>query len=200
VWRQLPLLRLAYVVHRATHFPDPVRTIMVRAIASLRPVPSVAELAAMGGLHRASLSRLWSRTTRDVPTAGVFVDWLQLLHAVGRKDSGRTWRGVAHELGIRHSSIARMGKRVLGHTLSEYDLTARRVFCERFLREMVGLTASEIRRHAPVAPPLSAHAVQSATRLGFESLQLEPPAPPPVLATLPPRGLEEFLGIGSWMM
>ena len=197
VWRRLPLLRLAYVVHRAAHLPDPVRGLMVRAIAELRPVPTVAALAAMGGLHRASLSRRWSRASRDVPTLGVFVDWLQLLHAVVRKDAGRTWRGVAHELEVRHSSISRTGKRVLGHTLSEYDLTVRREIFERFLREMVGMTPSEIKQHAPVAPPLSRRALESATRLGFESLQLEPPAP---LPTPPPRGFEDFLGIGIWMM
>lgn len=197
VWRRMPLLRLAYVVHRAHHLPDPVRGLMVRAIAEMRPVPSVAALAALGGLHRASLSRLWSRASRDVPTVGVFVDWLQLLHAVVRKDSGRTWRGVAHELEIRHSSIARMGTRVLGHTLSEYDLTARREIFERFLREMMGMTPSEIKRHAPMAPPLSRPALESPARLGFESLQLEPPAPLPTRA---PRGHADFLGIGIWMM
>ena len=197
VWRQLPLLRLAAVVHHAKHLPDPVRDVMVRAIAALRPVPSVAALAALGGVHRASLSRIWSRASREIPTAGVFVDWMQLLHAVVRKDSGRTWRGVAHEMGVRHSSIARMGKRVLGHTLSEYDLTARRQLFDRFLREMVGMTPSEIRRHAPIAPPLTPIAVNSATQLGFESLQREPLKP---LPQLPPRGLEELMSAGIWMM
>ncbi len=197
LWRQLPLLRLAVVVHRTTSQPDPVREIMVRAIAASRPVSSVAQLAALGSLHRATLSRLWSRASGNESTVGAFVGWMQLLHAVVRKDSGRTWRGVAHELGLRHSSIARMGKRVLGHTLSEYDLSARRQLFERFLREMLGVGASQIRRHATVDTPLSANAHRSATRYDYESLELQPPAP-----ALEIRRLElgTFMHTDLWMM
>lgn len=209
VWRQMPLLRLAMTVHAAEHLPAPARAVMVRAIAALRPVPSVAALAALGGLHRASLSRIWSRAARPVPAAGAFIDWMQLLHAAVRKDSGRTWRGVSVELGIRPSSIARMGKRVLGHTLSEYALNGRRQIFERFLREMVLMSAAEIRRHAPVAPPLSQRAIQFATPLNFESLALNEPLPEPLPEPIPARTPEaahipelSYQGsqlIGMWM-
>ncbi len=194
-WRHSPLQRLAAVVYHAEHVPENIRELMVKAIAAQVPVANVAELAKIGGMHRASLWKSWARSSRPLPTAGAFIDWLQLLHVAVRKDTGRTWRGVASELGVRHSSISRMGKRVLGHTLSEYDERVRRRIFDRFLRDAVGFTQLEIRTHALVAPPLVDDAGVPAAPVP------DPPPRDPAVEAAIRAEQREYYGIGRmWAM
>jgi hypothetical protein len=194
-WRHSPLQRLAAIVYFAEHIPENIRALMVKAIAAQVPVANALELAAMGGMHRASLWKSWARSSRPLPTAGAFIDWLQLLHVAVRKDSGRTWRGVASELGVRPSSVARMGKRVLGHTLSEYDERARRRIFDRFLREAVGFTQKEIQTHALIAPPLV-----DAAGVPVAPLPDPPPRDPRLEAAIRAEQ-REYYGIGRmWAM
>ncbi len=155
-WGTQPLKRLAATVQRSTHLAELPRTLMVRSLASSRPLASVSELASMAGMHRTSLWKAWARCERDIPTPGIFVDWLQLLHIAVRKDLFRTWASAANDMSARPSSVARLGKRLLGAPLSEYDQQARRRIFGQFLRRMLKLTPAEVRSFAPVAPPLLA--------------------------------------------
>lgn len=155
-WGTQPLKRLAATVQRSTHLADLPRALMVRALASSRPLASVAELATMANMHRTSLWKAWERCERDIPTPGIFIDWLQLLHIAVRKDLFRTWAAGANDMSVRPSSVARLGKRLMGAPLSEYDEQSRRRIFGQFLRRMLKLTPSEVRSFAPVAPPLLA--------------------------------------------
>ncbi len=155
-WRTLPLRRLAATVQRATHLSDVARTLMVRALAAPRPIAAVADLAEQAQLHRASLWKQWATSQRGVPSPGLFVDWLQLLHIAVRKDMHRTWAAASQDIGALPSSVARLGKRLLGSPLSTYDAQARRRIFAQFLKRMVKLSAAEIQDFTPVAPPLLA--------------------------------------------
>ncbi len=154
LWHHQPLRRLAATVQHAAHLPASVRALMVRALLRERPIDSVAELASLIRRHRASLWKLLTRAERPVPTAGQFVDWVQLLQVAVRKDSQGTWKAAAEAVGARPSSVARTGKRLLGVSLSGLDEQVRRTVFSAFLRDMVGFTPREIRQHAPIAPPL----------------------------------------------
>lgn len=154
LWRRQPLRRLAAMVQQATHLPDAVRALMVRALLLEHPVHDVAELASLARLHRASLWKLWKRAERPVPTAGVFVDWVQLLHVSVHKNTDRTWRDAALAVDARPSSMARLGKRVLGQPLSSLEDQVRRRVFSQFLESMVAFSPREIRACATFAPPL----------------------------------------------
>jgi AcrR family transcriptional regulator len=155
-WKTLPLRRMAAIVQRSTHLSDVAREQMVRALAAATPLGNVADLATAAGMHRTSLWKAWAKSRREVPTPGIFVDWLHLLHVAVRKDLHRTWAAAALDMGARPSSLARLGKRLLGSPLSEFDDHTRRRIFTQFLRRMVALTPTEIRDYAPIAPPLLA--------------------------------------------
>jgi hypothetical protein len=138
---------------------------MVRALASFTVIQSVDELAALASQHRTTLWKTWGRCKRELPTPGVFVDWLTLLNVVVRKDMGRTWAAASQEIGARPSSIARLGKRLLGARLSDFSSSGRRRIFSQFLRQMIRLSAAEVRHLAPVAAPLlAAAALERASR------------------------------------
>ncbi len=218
-WGTQPLRRLAATVQRTTHLADLPRTLMVRALASSRPIASVSELALMAGLHRTSLWKAWARCEREIPTPGIFVDWLQLLHIAVRKDLYRTWASAAHDMSARPSSVARLGKRLLTAPLSEYDQQARRRIFGQFLRRMLKLTPAEVSSFAPVAPPLLAalgrnrgvdpvsgasdyvpRAVQASSSAASETdptcASAATPASPPTPRPATPAELD-FLGLGA---
>jgi hypothetical protein len=88
-----------------------------------------------------------------------------------------------------------MGKRVLGHTLSEYDERARRRIFDRFLREAVGFTQKEIQTHALIAPPLV-----DAAGVPVAPLPDPPPRDPRLEAAIRAEQ-REYYGIGRmWAM
>lgn len=152
-WRTLPLRRMAAMVRHVTHIAPLPRQLMVSALCATRPLSSVEELATLADRHRASMWKLWRATARPVPTAGRFLDWVQLLSLVAHKDSGRTWRAVAQEVGMRPSSVARLARRVLGRPLSTFEAPFRyRLFVE-FMQGMLLLSPREIRDLIELAPP-----------------------------------------------
>lgn len=154
LWRQQPFRRLAAMVQQAAHLPAAVRTMMVQALLLEHALENVEELAGLARRHRASLWKLWKRSERPIPTAGVFVDWVQLLHVSVHKNSDRTWRDAALAVGTQPTSMARLGKRLLGRPLSSLEGQVRRHVCTAFLETMVGLSLREIRECATAAPPL----------------------------------------------
>lgn len=143
-WPVLPLRRLARVVAQAEHLPQDVRLIMVRAMIRETAYASVAHLAADADRHRASLWKMWGRCERELLSVGRFVDWIQLLHAVVRKNRGRTWASVAEELGVRPTSLARIGSRLLGQPLNSVGEDVRTHAFTEFLRQAAGLDRPEI--------------------------------------------------------
>ncbi len=164
-WRRVPLRRLAAVVQKAHFIAETPRDLMVRALAAPTVIQSVDELAALARQHRTTLWKTWGRCDRELPTPGVFVDWITLLNVVVRKDIHRTWAAASLEIGARPSSIARLGKRLLGARLSEFSSSTRRRIFTQFLRKMMRLTPAEIKQYAPVAAPLlAAAALRRASR------------------------------------
>lgn len=164
-WRRVPLRRIASVVQKAEYIADAPRDLMVRALAAPTVIQSVDELAALAQQHRTTLWKTWGRCERDLPTPGVFVDWIMLLNVVVRKDIHRTWAAASLEIGARPSSIARLGKRLLGTRLSEFSSSARRRIFTQFLRKMIRLSPAEIKLYSPVAAPLlAAAAIERASR------------------------------------
>jgi hypothetical protein len=152
-WRTLPLRRMAAMVRHVTHIAPLPRQLMVIALCATRPLTSVEELATLADRHRASMWKLWRATARPVPTAGRFLDWVQLLSLVAHKDTGRTWRAVAEQVGMRPSSVARLARRVLGRPLSTFEAPFRyRLFVE-FMQGMLLLSPREIRDLIELAPP-----------------------------------------------
>lgn len=164
-WRRVPLRRIASVVQKTEYIAEAPRDLMVRALAAPTVIQSVDELAALAQQHRTTLWKTWGRCERELPTPGVFVDWIVLLNVVVRKDIHRTWAAASLEIGARPSSIARLGKRLLGTRLSEFSSSARRRIFTQFLRKMIRLTPAEIKLYSPVAAPLlAAAALERASR------------------------------------
>jgi hypothetical protein len=151
-WRRLPLRRLAAMVDRVDHIAEGPRQLMVSALCAPRPVRSLHEVAAFVDRHRSSLWKLWRTSRRPLPSVGIFLDWLQLLHVAVRKDSGRSWRAVTLDVGARPSSISRLGRRVLGRPLSTFDVQVRQRLFRAFLGDMLLLTRPEVRALIEQAP------------------------------------------------
>jgi hypothetical protein len=90
-----------------------------RTFTTARPFRSLAELATVCGCNRRTLWRHWHATVG----AGLalrledVLDWVLLLHAVGRKVPGRSWAWVAGELGVSPHTLTRTAARLADRPL-----------------------------------------------------------------------------------
>ncbi|MEA2725300.1 MAG: hypothetical protein QOH59_3071 [Gemmatimonadales bacterium] len=89
------------------------------ACRAVRPVRSIAQLAAVSGCDRRTLWRHWHDAVapRVALRLEDVLDWLILLHAVGRKEPSRSWSSVAAGLQIHPHTLGRICARLTGRSL-----------------------------------------------------------------------------------
>jgi hypothetical protein len=113
------LVRLADVVDRAL----PANRLLVTAIAyacrARPPLRSIRELAAALACDRRTLWRHWRIAAAGRMSLRLedMLDWLLLLHAVGRKMPGRSWSSIAGDLQIHPHTLGRIAGRLTGRPL-----------------------------------------------------------------------------------
>jgi hypothetical protein len=106
-----PTLR---VLEQALLRYPPLRRAIDYACRAKIPVRSIGQLAASAGCNRRTLWRHWHEAVgpgcplrlEDV------LDWLLLLHAVGRKEPARSWSSVAADLQIHPHTLGRIAARL----------------------------------------------------------------------------------------
>lgn len=97
----------------------PLRRAIDYACRAEIPVRSIGQLAAASGCNRRTLWRHW----HDAVGAGCplrledVLDWLLLLHAVGRKEPTRSWSSVASDLQIHPHTLGRIAARLATRAL-----------------------------------------------------------------------------------
>ena len=142
-WARLPLRRLAAVVRFADHVAPDARHLMVAGLRSPRLFSTVEELAQLADRNRSSMWKLWLGSRRQLPTIGVFIDWLHLLAVVSARHAEEPWPDVITRIGARPSPVARLARQVLGRTLGQAREPVRDRIFRAFLQQMVRCTASE---------------------------------------------------------
>jgi len=117
------LHQVARAIGAAAHLPQRLRAALVHACRSSVPIQSVSDLAGEVKCDRSTLCRQW-RSGRSAGTElrlEDFLDWLTILHAVGRRPPGRKWSAVAEELSMQERTLGRMSRRLLGSGLRGLD-------------------------------------------------------------------------------
>lgn len=150
--RQLPLaLRRAAVERRlrdieeriraASHLSPTLVAALVRAARRRPPLTSVRELAAEVDRDRRTVWHHWrdafEAETDDLTPKG-FLDWVLVLRAGAAYVEGRSWKGVARELGVHTRTLRRVADRRLDATLDEMAARDTDELFERFEREVMG--------------------------------------------------------------
>jgi hypothetical protein len=106
-----PILR---ILDQALLRYPPLRRAIDYACRAEIPVRSIGQLAAAAGCNRRTLWRHW----HDAVGPGCplrledVLDWLLLLHAVGRKEPTRSWSSVASDLQIHPHTLGRIAARL----------------------------------------------------------------------------------------
>jgi len=137
--------RLAGAVDRALLQDPPLQRALLYACGAERPVKSIGQLAAACGCDRRTLWRHW----RDVVAAKVslrledVLDWLLLLHALGRKTPTRSWSRVAAELQIHPHTLGRIAARLTTRPLRALASTDQLPLTLQFHSQLVAALVSE---------------------------------------------------------
>jgi len=156
------LQRVGLAIKQAGRLPAALRECLVHACGSDGPVHSVAELAAALGRDRRTLWRHWHGAVAKRVGLRLedVVDWLLLLHAVGRKVPSRSWSNIAAELHVHQHTLARAATRLAGRSLRALaatdQLTLARQFDAAVLGPLVGArtrTFCDEPRHFGLATP-----------------------------------------------
>lgn len=125
-----PRTRLADEIRMNERLPLQLRRALEYACRSERPITSIVALARAVGCGRSTLGRQWRRvvgTGRDRRLED-FLDWILLARAVERKAPDRSWEQVADNLRLYKSVLARVARRLTGHTLGDLNRDGSLVF------------------------------------------------------------------------
>lgn len=97
----------------------PLQRALGHACRAEPPVRSIGQLAAATGCDRRTLWRHWhgAVAARLPLRLEDVLDWLILLHAVGRKEPSRSWSRVAAELQIHPHTLGRISARLTARPL-----------------------------------------------------------------------------------
>jgi hypothetical protein len=111
-----PVLR---VVERSLLRYPPLQRALGHACRAERPIRSLGQLAAVSGCDRRTLWRHWHDAVASRVSLRLedVLDWLILLHAVGRKEQSRSWSSVATELQIHPHTLGRISARLAARPL-----------------------------------------------------------------------------------
>ncbi len=140
------LQRAGFAIRQAARLPAVLRDCLAYACGADGPVHSVAELATTCGLDRRTLWRHWRAAAGGPARLRLedVVDWLLLLHAVGRKVPSRSWSDVAAELKVHQHTLARAAARLAGRPLKALaaadQLTLATQFDAQVLAPLLGET------------------------------------------------------------
>jgi hypothetical protein len=139
------LQHLLRVVDRTLLSDPPLQRALRYACRAERPIRSIGHLAAASGCDRRTLWRHW----HDAVAARVplrledVLDWLLLLHAVGRKTPGRSWSGVAAELQIHPHTLGRIAARLAARPLRTLAATDQLALTLQFDARLVAALVGE---------------------------------------------------------
>ena len=105
-----------------------------RAFAAPRPFRAMTDLAAACDCDRRTLWRHWHAAVGPGSRLRLedVLDWVLLLHAVGRKVPGRSWAQVAAELGVSAHTLTRTAARLAGRRLAALAATDQRALAGEF--------------------------------------------------------------------
>ncbi len=133
------LQRTGLAIKQARRLPPALRECLVYACDAEWPVHSVAELATACGRDRRTLWRHWHRAVARHVRLRLedVVDWLLLLHAVGRKVPSRSWSDVAAELKVHAHTLARVATRLAGRSLKMLAATDQKTLATQFDDQVV---------------------------------------------------------------
>lgn len=110
---------IMHAIERSLLGYPPLQRALGHACRAEPPVRSIGQLAAASGCDRRTLWRHW----HDAVAARLplrledVLDWLILLHAVGRKEPSRSWSSVAAELQIHPHTLGRISVRLTARSL-----------------------------------------------------------------------------------
>jgi hypothetical protein len=139
------LQHLIRVVERALLLDPRLLRALRYACRAERPVRSIGQLAAASGCDRRTLWRHW----HDAVAARVslrledVLDWLLLLHAVGRKTPCRSWSSVASELQIHPHTLGRIAARLASRPLRSLAATDQLALTLQFDARLVEALSGE---------------------------------------------------------
>jgi AraC-like DNA-binding protein len=140
--------QVAAELDRAEHLPPRLRRALGHACTTPNPLRSVNSLAKAVGCHRGTLWTQWSRT---VPPGTLrledFLDWVLLISAAERKEPGVSWSAVADQLHVHQHTLARVARRLTGHTLRQVENGGTNVACEFAERVLPALLGKEAPRY-----------------------------------------------------
>jgi hypothetical protein len=153
--------RLAGAVDCALLLDRPLQQAIRYACNAERPVRSIGQLAAASGCDRRTLWRHWHDAVgpRGSLRLEDVLDWLLLLHAVGRKTPMRSWSSVAAELQIHPHTLGRITARLTARSLRTLSPTDQLPLTLQFHAKLVAALASE-----PVRGPVASFDVAPGRR------------------------------------
>lgn len=130
---------LASTVEGLESLPVTLREALGYACRSRTPVRSVADLASAASCRRSTLWYHWNRAVDTDPPLRLedFLDWLLVLHAIGRKGPDRAWPSVAEELGVHERTLGRLARRLTGRRLGDLNLSGQGAAMELFRTSML---------------------------------------------------------------
>lgn len=108
---------VASIVASLPNLPPLLREALLYVATSHEVVSSVKQLATFMRCNRATLCHHWTKTARVNSPMRLedYLNWVVLMRAVTYKNSGSTWGGVAHRLGLHEQTLSR----VLGRLAAE---------------------------------------------------------------------------------
>lgn len=111
-----PIMR---AIERSLLRYPPLQRALGHACRAEPPVRSIGQLAGASGCDRRTLWRHWhdAVASRLPLRLEDVLDWLILLHAVGRKEPSRSWSSVASELHIHPHTLGRIAARLAARPL-----------------------------------------------------------------------------------
>jgi hypothetical protein len=145
--------RLARAIDGAESLPPRLRQALTYALRAQQPVLSVADVAAGAGCDRRTLWRQTQQISELIPGCRLqdLLDWIFLLRVAALKVPGRRWSTIAGQLDVHEHTIARIAKRLTGHTLRDLSVNGQaevaRLFSQRILVplfEPAGGTVSQV--------------------------------------------------------
>ncbi len=130
---------VAALVEGLERLPPTLREALGYACRARTPVRSVAELARATGCCRSTLWYHWTRAVHADPPVRLedFLDWVLVLHALGRKRPDCAWPRVAEELGVHERTLGRLARRLTGHALRDLDRGGEAAVTALFRQRMV---------------------------------------------------------------
>ncbi len=130
---------VATLIEGLDGLPLILREALAHACRTRTPVRSVAELARATSCCRSTLWYHWNRVMHTDPPLRLedFLDWLLVLHALGRKRPDCAWPRVAEELGVHERTLGRLARRLTGRPLGDLNRSGQAVVTALFRERML---------------------------------------------------------------